>query len=155
MLNVSANEIDTIYKIIGPLLGHKAWNVKLGVGSFITMEFGDPVTNSRGTTFGEWYLWIYCCGWYLENPNNTFLGSEDPREIIRKGIIVLEGQSLENVIISPVAFESNFIFDHSLTLHTFPLHFYDAGEYWKLYTPQRKVLILGPVPKWSYELSAR
>ncbi|HSQ26857.1 MAG TPA: hypothetical protein VLM80_07010 [Anaerolineales bacterium] len=153
-MNVTTAEIDTIYKIIEPLLGHKAWNVRLGVGSFITMEFGDPVTSSRGTIFGDWHLWIYCCGWFLENPNDTYVGSEDPREILRQRIIVLEGRSLENVIISPIAFETNFIFDNSLTLHTFPLNFHDPCDYWKLYTPQRRVLILGPAPKWSYELSA-
>jgi hypothetical protein len=148
---MTQKDINKINRIIKPVLGHSAWNVKLGTGSFITMEFGNPVPNVGHRTYGEWYLWIYCCGWYLENPDDNFIGSEDPREILKTKIIILEGHRLENVIISPVAFETNFVFDSSLVLHTFPLNFVEPCEYWKLFTPDGKVLVLGPARSWSFE----
>lgn len=80
-------DIDAINQIIKPLLGHTAWNVRLGVGSFITME-------------------------------------------------------------------TKFIFDHSFVLHTFPLNFIDPYEHWMLFTPDGKVLVLGPALQWSFELSS-
>jgi hypothetical protein len=153
-MNATRDNIEAIYRIVQPLLGYKAWNVKLGVGSFITMEFGEPVVNKRGKLYGEWYLWIYCCGWYLENPNSTFVGSEDPREILKQKIGALEGCGLEKVVISPTAFETNFGFEGGILLHTFPLNFFDQCVYWKLFTPQKRVLTLGPAPKWSFELAS-
>lgn len=153
-INGTRGDIDTINEIVKPLLGQKAWNVKLGVGSFITMEFGGSVPVERGITHGEWYLWIYCCGWYLENPNGAFIGSEDPRDILRKEITVIEGHLLKDVVISSIAFETNFVFEHGLVLHTFPLNFIEPCEYWKLFTPNGNILVLGPALKWSFEDSS-
>lgn len=154
-MKISKGDIDRIHKIINPLLGHTAWNVRLGIGSFITMEFGSQVINSLGKDRGEWYLWIYCCGWYLEKPEGIFIGCEDPRGIIKQEIAILEGCGLEDVVISPIAFETKFVFDHGLVLHTFPLNFIDPCEYWMLYTPDGKVLVIGPASKWSFELSSK
>ena len=152
-MSITINDMDAIKEIIKPLIGHKSWNVKLGVGSFLTMEFGDPISAPHLKKHGEWHLWIYCCGWYLENPKGSFIGSEDPRDILKQEITVLDGHRLEEVVISPIAFETNFVFDYGLVLHTFPLNFIDPCEYWKLFTPNGKVLVLGPAAKWSYMLS--
>jgi hypothetical protein len=146
--------IDTIQGIINPLLGHTAWDVKLGVGSFITMEFGNRLIGAHGKSRGEWYLWVYCCGWYLEQPNGIFIGCEDPRDNIKKEITTLDGHVLEAVVISPTAFETNFVFDRGFVLHTFPLNFIDPRKHWMLFTPQGKVLVLGPGKDWSYEFSS-
>jgi hypothetical protein len=151
---VTKDDVDAINEIIKPLIGHKSWNVKLGVGSFLTMEFGVPIPAPHQKIHGEWHLWIYCCGWYLENPKGRFIGSEDPRETLKQEITVIEGHRLEEVVISPIAFETNFIFDHGLVLHTFPLNFIDQCEYWKLFTPDGKVLILGPAANWSFVQSS-
>jgi len=153
-VRISKDDIDAIMEIVNPLLGHIAWNVRLGVESFITMEFGDPVTKARGRTRGEWFLWIYYCGWYLENPNGVFVGCEDPREILKQEITLLNEHRLEEVVISSIAFETRFIFDQGLVLHTFPLYFIDLSEHWKLYTPNGKILIIGPALNWSFESSS-
>lgn len=151
---ILSTDIEKINEIIRPLLGHEAWGVKLGVGSFITLEFGKPIINKFGKTRGEWLLWIYYCGWYIENPHKNFIGSEDSRERLKYEIAVLEGQRLENVIISPIAFETNFYFSNSIILHTFPLNFIDPYEYWMLYTPNEKVLTIGPAANWSFVQSS-
>lgn len=148
-------DITKINQIIQPLLGNNAWGVKLGIGSFITMEFGAPIIKRSKRIHGEWHLWIYCCGWYLENQNHIFIGSEDPREILKSEVTVLEGHCLENIIISPPAFETNFMFSNGKVLHTFPLTFIDPCEYWKLFTPMGKILTLGPAKHWSFEDSSR
>jgi hypothetical protein len=151
---ISNRDIDTINEIILPLLGHVAHNVKLGLDNFITLEFGNTIFSSRGKAISEWFLWIYYCGWYIEKSDGTLIGSDDPREVLKQEVTTIEGHILEAVIISPIAFETNFVFDRGLVLHTFPLNFIDPSEYWKLYTPQGKVLNLGPAPKWSFELSS-
>ena len=86
-MSITINDMDAIKEIIKPLIGHKSWNVKLEVGSFLTMEFGDPIPAPHLKKHGEWHLWIYCCGWYLENPKGSFIGSEDPRDILRRKLL--------------------------------------------------------------------
>jgi len=150
---VKKEDLDQITEIIKPLPGQAAWNVKLGIGSFLTMEFGKSISISAEDKRGEWYLWIYCAGWYLENPNGVFIGSEDSRDIIRKEIQVLEGRKLEDILISAVAFETKFVFNDGIILHTFPLSFFDDCESWKLFTPEKKVLLINPNGEWSYVLA--
>jgi len=154
-MKISKGDIDRIHKIINPLLGHTAWNVWLGIGTFITMEFGNQIITSHGFTRGEWHLWIYWSGWYLEKPGGVFIGCEDPRHIIKKEIAIMEGCSLNNVVFSKKVFETKFVFDHNIVLHTFPMNFIDPEKYWLLYTPDGKVLSIGPAPKWSFELSSK
>jgi hypothetical protein len=150
---IKQEDINQITEIFKPLLGEVAWNVKLGIGSFLTMEFGNSISISSSDKRGEWYLWIYCGGWYLENPNGVFIGSEDSRDNIGKEIQVLEGHKLINILISTVAFETRFVFDDGIVLHTFPLSFFDDCESWKLFTPVKKVLLINPNGEWSYELA--
>ncbi len=151
--NITKEDINQITKIFKPLLGQTAWNVKLGIGSFLTMEFGKSISISVNDKRGEWYLWIYCSGWYIENPNNIFIGSEDSRNILRKEVQALEGHKIEDILISTVAFETKFVFDDGIVLHTFPLSFRDDCDSWKLFTPEKKVLVINPNGKWSYRLA--
>jgi len=43
-MTVTEADLTEIQAIIAPLLGQKAWDVSLGVGSFITIEFGAPLS---------------------------------------------------------------------------------------------------------------
>jgi hypothetical protein len=52
--------------------GLKADNIKLGYGSFLTIDFGEPIEINIKTkkgiekfTRGEWHLWIYMCAWRI------------------------------------------------------------------------------------------
>jgi hypothetical protein len=151
--NITKEDIDNIYRIVQPMLGQIAWSVRLGVGSFVTMEFGNIISITPKNKRGEWLLWIYYCGWYLEKPNGIFIGSGDSRDVLKKEVKVLEGQKLADIEISTVAFDTNFIFDNHNVLHTFPISFCDDCESWKLYTPERKVLLIDPRGKWSFDLA--
>lgn len=149
----SREEIGKIYQLISPLLGQKAWNVRLGVGNFITMEFGNLISIAPKDKRGEWLLWIYGYGWYIENPDGINVGSEDSRDILQQAVPIFEGHTLEEVVISPIAFETNFIFDSNLVLHIFPLTFVSDPDSWMLFTPERMVLILKSTGEWSYASS--
>ena len=149
----SHREMNEIYQIINPLLGQRAWNVSLGVGNFVTMNFGELYSVAVNENHGGWLLWIYGYGWYIENPKDRNIGSEDPRDLLRLAVSIFEGRVLERVEISPIAFETNFILDSSLVLHIFPLTFINDPDSWMLFTPERKVLILNSTGEWSYRMT--
>ena len=71
---------DIVGNAFGPAYGHPCWNVKPGVGGFLTMEFGNPtlpvhallptaqaegVPRRGAVVHGEWHLWVYCCEWVV------------------------------------------------------------------------------------------
>src|SRR5216684_6300764 len=73
MVNPSAvvNMVDT-------LVGKTPWGLRRGVGTFLTMEFGAAMSDSREKfVHGEWHLWLYNCVWRMEERDKIVLSSGD------------------------------------------------------------------------------
>jgi hypothetical protein len=133
-----------------PLVGQKAWGVKLGQGSFITLEFGRPV-EKRGVKYGEWHFWVTCCAWRLDGERAMVAGSDDPREELAEKVKQLDGRTLQALELSGPAGQTELRFDGGLTLTLFP--FASDLEHYKVFIPDGQVLIVGPGSEWS-EVSA-
>jgi len=147
---VTKNDIQEIQNTLAPLLGRTAWGVSLGIGSFITLEFGVPISGEASKhTHGEWHLWIYYCAWRLEQGDQILAGSEDPRPKMEAAVRQLEGLDLQAVDLALPALDTAFTFSNSFVLRIFPVYS-DDHEHWMLYTPDNKVLVLGPSTNWSY-----
>jgi hypothetical protein len=151
---ITQADIQEIEKKISPLLGKRGWGAGLGYGSFITVEFGDPIpSQQQKKSRGEWHLWIYCCVWYIEKDNKLLAASEDPRPKLEAAVQYLDNRILHSVKLLPPAFETVFTFDEGIILHLFPVYS-EEYEHWKLYTPNGNVLLIGPGTSWSYENSS-
>ena len=74
---ITRTDIQNIQEKIHPLLGKQSWGASLGHGSFITVEFGDPLltNNQQKISRGEWHLWIYLCVWYVEKDGELLAAS--------------------------------------------------------------------------------
>lgn len=153
---VTETDIREIQAKINPLLGQQAWGAALGVGSFITLEFGAsrPPVNERGSTHGEWHLWVYCCAWRLEGSGEVLAASEDARPQLEAAIQHLNGLAIRTVEVQPPALETTITFDGGIVLRLFPI-FTEGFEHWMLYTPDGNVLTIGPGTTWSYEKATR
>ena len=73
--------------LIKPLEGNSARNVKLGHGSFITIDFGEnraiEISTKKGIIHrfrGEWHLWTYMCAWRLDKEGKPHI------DIRRRGV---------------------------------------------------------------------
>jgi hypothetical protein len=154
-VTVTENDIAEIRTFIEPLLGQRPWDVSLGIGSFITMDFGRrlQLEGRRKLSRGEWFLWVYCCDWRLEKGYEILAASEDPRPVLREALRKITNLTLESVNVSPPAGDAVFVFEGGYTLRLFSVtssHY----ESWKLFTPGRKVLVVGPGSHWVYEDSS-
>ena len=141
--------------------GEKVRNVKLGHGSFITMDFGCDVTvevkTNRGikkSTRGEWHLWIYMCAWRLDKDDIPLIGANDDREIITKELRILENKKILKTSILNNAFDVLFEFEDDIKLLLFSFIVKD-NEQWMLYTPDHKVFCAGREGSWTYESSSK
>ncbi|MFB7949246.1 hypothetical protein ACFC6L_30520 [Kitasatospora phosalacinea] len=120
---------------IAPLLGLPAWRVERGWGSFVDVQFGDPLPPDRdGTVRGRWHLWVMMAAWRLESTDHVLAGSEDTH--LQQALDHLEGRPLTDVLITPGTLATTFEFD-TLRLRTFPLHRADPDgheyDHWLLW----------------------
>lgn len=138
---------------INPLLGQRAWGVSLGVGSFLTLEFGKPLPlRENQRPHGEWHLWIYYCAWRLEKEDKILSASEDDRYKIEAAVQHLEGLSLQSIELFPPAGDAVFMFEQQIVLRVFAIYS-EEYEHWLLYEPDGNVLSVGPGSDWSYQNS--
>ncbi|MCP5369401.1 MAG: hypothetical protein H6909_01765 [Rickettsiaceae bacterium] len=85
MKNMDRLEYKEIDDYFQQLLGMKAWGASLGVGSFVTIEFGKEVKEKASNKIhGEWHLWIWQHGMFYKN-QQLILDSEDDKKKIRVG----------------------------------------------------------------------
>lgn len=146
-MGVSDDDLWAIEERVAPLVGRRAWDVKRGHGSFVTLEFGEPVER-EGYTRGAWHLWVYCCGWRLDDGDEVVAAYEDDRELLAQAVTRIEGRVLERVDLTRPALESVWWFEGGLALRVFPITTREY-EHWMLYQPDGDVLTVGPGTSWS------
>jgi hypothetical protein len=135
----------------------KPTRVKLGVGSFITFDFGKDIPeeiktrNGKKTIyFGEWHLWVYMCAWRIDLSENPFLASHDDREVIQEKLTVLNDKKVLKISVLNDAFDLLMQFEDGYELRLFSVDTIDDDQ-WLFYTPNRQVFTAGPGSTWSYE----
>ncbi|MEJ7772944.1 MAG: hypothetical protein WKF51_13655 [Geodermatophilaceae bacterium] len=115
----------------------------MGVGSFLTVEFGSPRTTSVGVTQGAFHLWIYGSSWDIRKGRDSIATSEQDRVAMIAG-----ARALDDAIVRGFKFDPNLMtltlrLDSDLELVTSPLGDADMEE-WLLYLDDGTVITAGP-----------
>ena len=133
------------------ILGQKAWGVARGQGSFLTIEFGQPVPPAKANEkpHGEWHLWLYGCAWRVEQRESVVVASEDDDVKIENAIQCIEGHVLQSFEVMTPALDAVISFDGDIILRLFNVSTEEMDS-WMLFTPD-KVITVGPAGQWSYE----
>jgi hypothetical protein len=147
---VNDEDRTRIAEIVDPVVGLRAWGAALGHGSFVTIEFGDPVP-AVGKVHGAWHLWVYDCAWRIEIGAELVAGSADEREDLDKAVPRINGRALLGFVLRE-SVDARLRFEGDLVLSLFP-HSSRDTDHWMLFTPEHKVLTLGPRTSWSYKKS--
>jgi hypothetical protein len=152
-MSVKPHDVAAISAIIRPLLGQPAWGAALGVGSFLTIEFGDIAPSAEGERkiHGEWHLWVCHCAWRIDTSDAVIAGSDDEPATMRDAIECLNGQVLRSVQLFPPGPDAKLLFGESVVLNLFPINSSGEYEYWMLFTPDGNVLTVGEDKGWSVE----
>jgi hypothetical protein len=128
------------------LLQTRSWKARLGVGSFLTFEFGRRLKN-HGHVHGEWHLWIYQSNWVLLHGDRQLADSESDRRVISVSVRRLEDVPLSDVQFDYKNFKTTFVFD-DFRLVVSPADYLDDTDerdhYWLLFMPDNEVLTVGP-----------
>ena len=146
---LTSTDLNEIHRILSGLIGQSAWGVFLGVGSYITAEFGSAKSADSGRVHGEWHLWVYNCAWRLQTADAVLAGSEDDRERLRTVLEALNGKTLRSFTVYCPAGEATLTFEGDLELRLFPVTTTDY-EHWMVFAPDGHVLQMGPGAEWTY-----
>lgn len=149
--STSTLSLETLRAAAASLVGETAWAARLGIGSFLTVEFGDrrPASTPSGNPHGEFHLWAYCAAWRIDEGDAIVIASEDDRERITDAIRRLDGRVVEDVSVSDTL-ELVVHFDEGVRLALFPI-FSRGFEHWMLFVPAGEVYTAGPGTTWTVE----
>jgi hypothetical protein len=135
-----------IHQYFQPVLGTRPWKVKLGVGSFLTFEFG-PRIKDNGHLRGQWHLWIYLSNWTLFRGDRRLVDSDTDRKLITISARRLLEASLNDIDFDPRTQKTTFAFD-DFRLVVSPADYLkgvdDRDDYWIFFMPEQQVLAAGP-----------
>jgi hypothetical protein len=129
-----------------PIKGQRPWRVRLGVGSFLTFEFG-PKLRVNGHEHGSWHLWIYLSDWTLNHGSREIVTSESDRRAISAAVRRLEEVEFSGIDFKPRTSRTAFSF-RDFRLQVAPADYIDKpnqdDHYWLFFMPEHRVMALGP-----------
>jgi hypothetical protein len=147
------NSKNTMQKLFQQVVGMKPTRVKLGFGSFITMDFGKDIPEEVKTRqgiqvryHGEWHLWIYQCSWEVYQNKILIAHTESSKDEIDSALLELANKRFTSFTLLNEFFDADLTFEN-MTLRL--LH-RKEGEQWLLFTPENKTLVAGPGAHWDY-----
>ncbi len=137
----------------------QAPRIKLGYGSFLTLDFGKDIAEELLTRkgkeiiyLGEWRLWVYMCAWRIDLLEEPFIGSNDDREVIRQKLSDLNNKKILEFSVLNSAFDALLKFESGYELKLFSFNVTENKQ-WMFYTAEQKVFVAGPGNTWYYELA--
>lgn len=71
----------------------RTWNIKKGVGTFVTLEIGDEI--KPGT--GHLHVWVQYAAWSLEHRGREILSSSHHVDDYREALAQLDGKFLQGI----------------------------------------------------------
>jgi hypothetical protein len=129
-----------------PVFGAQPWSVKIGVGSFLTFDFG-PRIRKQGHLYGRWHLWIYLSNWTLFRGARQLVDSDADRKLIKVSARRLEETALTNIDFDSRSRKTTFSFD-DFRLVVSPADYLknsdERDNYWMFFMPNNEVLAVGP-----------
>jgi len=149
-MNLGIEKNKNIEKALKNIIGKRAWGVRLGHGSFITIEFGKPKPAEDPksvSVYGEWHFWVYLCSWRLERKGLLWVGCEDKRLKIETVIKEIENKRLLDFDVYFPSLDAILKFESGIELKLFSIISEDVeggGQHWMLFMPGEKVLVAGP-----------
>ena len=151
----NVGRIMTVSDLFQPLIGLAAWQVKRGVGTFFTMEFGPPRLEVREpkkqftgpvsepvrrilqgrkiSVLGEWHFWLQYCDWQIRTASSFVASDEEDNAKLDTVLREVDGQILTLANDDSTNSTCNFTFDLGAKLTVTPSAEFEGEDLWTLY----------------------
>lgn len=108
-----------LHEIMNTLVSQNVSRIRLGHGSFLTIDIGMLSTPVQTTvrTVGQWHLWVYMCAWRCDQEEKPFVASSDSREKIAECIQQLAGKTITKYEFLNASLDVKLYFDTAITVN--------------------------------------
>lgn len=130
------------------------WDVKKGVGSFITFEFGERLTikkNNESIERGSIHLWIYLCDWEIFNLNKSILCSDNLSDATSDLIKIFIGKRLMDIKVDNISRIIDFVFESELCVKLFFTQAYEEDDEMFILYVGKDVYSYSPATGFAHE----
>jgi hypothetical protein len=156
--------MKSVEEVFSPVIGQLAWSVKRGIGTFITMEFGNPhlwvrepisasakasarvrrlLAQRRVFATGDWHLWVQYADWTLNTRNYSTDSGWTSSRVVDRCLAELDGQRLRKAVYRKRLRVLEMHFDLGAVLKIFSRSEID-GDRWSLHKWNRDIVSFGP-----------
>jgi len=132
---------DVFRNLIGCAIDQTVWGAKVGYGSFLTLNIGLPSDDEPD--IGDYYLWVYCSAWRIEANGKVIASSEDDRDLLDAGAVVLNGRQLADFTVDPVSLSAVVSLSGNARIIIFAIYTQNF-EHWKMRLPSGRWVQAGP-----------
>lgn len=145
----------TAQEVLARMAGEACWRAERGHGTFLTFDFGQRVHGPHRDR-GTWHLWVYAGDWRLRGPDGVLATDQDELPVIDRAIARFEGARLARVTLNSASLDTTFDFEQGVRLDITSNSDAETrdADWWLLFTPDERVLVVGPGPAWSYRPSS-
>lgn len=165
----NVGRIMTVSDLFQPLIGLVAWQVKRGVGTFFTMEFGSPRLEVREpknqftgpvsesvkrifqrrkiSVLGEWHFWLQYCDWEIRTESSFVASDEEDNAKLDTVLGEVDGQILMAVNEESTNSTCTFTFDLGAKLTMTPSTEFEGEDMWTLYRCDRQTYAYNEIGK--------
>ena len=158
--NICKITMDEVNSLLEQWIGQKAQNARIGVGTFLLIDFGQLTTEMLPPTRlrpqekiiqkGEWFLWIYQCMWRVIYKERIIVSSlAETKEEMQCVVEKINHSKLEAVEITQPFFDAKFTFSNGYIIETFSIE--DNDDYWMLKVPDGSYLTFRANSEIKYE----
>jgi hypothetical protein len=149
-------EASEVKRILSRIIGQCLFDISLGIGSFLFLEFGEKIFYSIKTNKGihrrergQWHFWLYQCSWTIKHNENIMVTSNDERELIAEYINSLKFSRLESITFNDLG-ELDITLSKGYRIFTYISNLDDVEE-WMLFMSDLRVISSGPNHKFMCE----
>lgn len=152
---MNTQDIDQINQILKGLVGENCFQPHVGYGDELKLEIGTPIPyrhpRMKHLMQGSWMLGARASYWELEYKDAFVITSEADADEVRQKIQVLVNTQIKHALLleEGLILEVTFSNDYILRVYPDP----DAAEDdicdWELFTPDKKILEVGPHDHWA------
>ncbi|MGI0484691.1 hypothetical protein ACN4EK_04580 [Pantanalinema rosaneae CENA516] len=150
----TASDLDPLHELLGQAIGELCWKTSLNYHHEITLHFGEPIAytchTQLGKDHGSWILVTRGAVWQLERTGGTTVPGQTGLEDFSQMLTHLEGQSMTAIEITYPDLQVVIDWSNGDRLTLIPTSDDNDLPDWELFTPEQRVLQVGPGVTWSY-----
>lgn len=150
----TASDLTPLHQIVCSAIGELCWKTSLNYRHEVTLHFGDPIAytchTQLGKDHGSWILGIRGAVWQLERSGGTTVTAPTGLADWSQMLSHLEGQSMTAIEMTFPDLRVIIDWSQGDRLTLIPTSDDTDIPDWELFTPEQRILQVGPGVTWSY-----